>query len=65
MTRKDYEAIAAALREYREDLRREHASTMLGRHKLDTVEDVTEILAEIFAADNPRFLRDRFTQAAR
>lgn len=61
MTRKDYEAIAVALRTYREDILRSTAPAV----RLDTLDDVTEILAEIFAADNPRFVRDRFTQAAR
>lgn len=65
MTRKDYEAIALALHAYRNDIRREHADTMTGRHRLDTLDDVSEILADIFAADNPRFIRERFTQATR
>lgn len=65
MTRQDYEAIALALHAYRNDIRREHGDTILGRHQLDTLDDVTEILADIFAEDNPRFVRERFTQAAR
>lgn len=64
MTRKDYEAIAAALRAYREDILL-HPARVAVVARLDTLDDVTEILAEIFAADNPRFLRERFTQAAR
>lgn len=65
MTRKDYEAIASALRVYREDVTREHANTMLARHKLDTVDDVVEILVDIFTEENPRFTPDRFRQASR
>ena len=65
MTRHDYEEIARGLRIYREDIEAEHAGTMLARHKLDTVDDVVEILVDIFRQDNPRFLADRFRQACR
>ena len=65
MTRKDYEAIADALRTYREDIKTEHADTMTGRHRLDTLEDVVTILSDIFEAENPRFQAGRFWQATR
>lgn len=65
MTRKDYEAIASALRAYREAITEYHAATMLARHKLDAVDDIAEILGDIFAADNPRFQAARFRQATR
>jgi hypothetical protein len=31
--------------------------------KLDTVQDIADILADIFGADNPRFDRGRFLSA--
>jgi hypothetical protein len=57
MTRKDYEAVAIAISKYCD----ETESAM----RLDTVEDIVEILAEIFATDNPRFNTDKFRQACR
>lgn len=64
MTRKDYEAIASALREYREDITATGA-TMANRHRLDTLDDVVEILVDIFTVDNPRFTPNRFREASR
>jgi hypothetical protein len=64
MYRKDYEAIAKALRTYTEDIEATGA-TMDTRIRLDTLEDVVEILAEVFEADNPAFQPARFRQACR
>ena len=64
MTRKDYEAIASRLREYREEVENSGA-TMANRHRLDTIDDIVEILVDFFAEDNPRFTPDRFRQATR
>ena len=64
MTRKDYERIASALRSYREEMEATGA-TMETRHRLDTMDDVVEILVDIFTEDNPRFTPQRFRQACR
>jgi hypothetical protein len=64
VTRKDYERIAQALREYRQETEKTGA-TMETRHKLDTVDSVVEILVNIFTEDNPRFTPNRFRQACR
>jgi hypothetical protein len=64
VTRKDYERIAQALREYRQETEKTGA-TMETRHKLDTVDSVVEILVDIFTEDNPRFTPNRFRQACR
>lgn len=64
MTRKDYEAIAGAIATYRRDTE----STTCGqdaRLRLDTLDDVADILADLFEADNPRFQRNRFYFATR
>lgn len=49
MTKKDFEAIARILK------------SKDGR--IDAVEMIAEDLADLFAADNPRFDRDRFIEA--
>jgi hypothetical protein len=64
MTRKDYEAVAKALRTYTEDIETTGA-TMDTRIRLDTLDDVVEILVDIFTEDNPAFLPARFRQACR
>jgi hypothetical protein len=64
MTRKDYEAIAKALRTYSEDIEATGA-TMETRHRLDTMDDVVEILVDIFTEDNPAFNPARFREACR
>jgi hypothetical protein len=64
MTRKDYEAIASRLREYREEVENSGA-TMANRYTLDTLDDVVEILVDFFTEDNPRFTPNRFRQATR
>lgn len=60
MTRKDYEAIAKSLNEYRKNTEQTDGGTMVGRHKLNTIEDVVEILSELFQAENPNFQANRF-----
>jgi len=62
MTRKDYEAIASRLRDYRSEIENSGA-TMASRHRLDTLDDVVEILVDIFTEDNPRFTPNRFRKA--
>jgi hypothetical protein len=61
MTRKDYEAIASRLREYREDLDMHPQRAQ----RQDTLDDVVEILVDFFTEDNPRFTPDRFRKATR
>ena len=63
MTRKDYEAIASRLREYREGLESDPTSHLGTR--LDTIDDIVEILVDFFTEDNPRFTPNRFRQATR
>ena len=64
MTRKHYEKVAKALRDYHLEivhgLGESHQQT---NGKLDTVQDIGNILADIFQADNPRFDRGRFLSA--
>lgn len=64
MTPKEYEAIAQALRTYNEEVEATGA-TMETRHRLDTIEDIVEALAEVFTAENPAFNAHRFRQACR
>ena len=62
MTRKDYEAIASEIRNYLAlpDLQ---PATMENRTRRDTVDDIIDILADVFANDNERFDRSRFVGA--
>lgn len=63
MSRKDYEAIAAAIRVemlVAEDFD-EEAGTWVGRNAIVAL---AERLASILAGDNPRFDRERFLKAA-
>jgi len=60
MTRKDYTALAAALNKSRPDPADPHGQ---GHHIAQWVRDVLAI-SDALAADNPRFDRDRFWQAA-
>lgn len=62
MTRKDYEAIAKALRKVRAD-RSAPNGGVLPSEVLGTIEDIEDALAGVFASDNPRFNRDRFVEA--
>ena len=65
MTRKDYEAIASRLREYREELDANPTTLGAGMIRRDTLDDVVEILVDLFTEDNPRFTPNRFRQACR
>lgn len=62
MTRKDYVALAEALREARVDIQckepAEHVSTLK-----DGVSYAADHIADALAADNPRFDRTRFLKA--
>jgi hypothetical protein len=60
MTRKDYEAIASRLREYRSDTVGNPAHGCPA-----TLDDIVEILVDFFTEDNPRFTPDRFRKATR
>lgn len=57
MSRKDYVAIAAAIRA-------EYKAVSDGPALQRSVERVAERIANVLAADNPRFDRDRFLAAA-
>lgn len=64
MTRKDYEKIAGAIREYRAELVKEFgADSTWTATKIDTIEDITQILADIFQGDNELFDSNRFLGA--
>lgn len=56
MSRKDFEAVATAIRQ---------AIVSCGMEGADdpVVEQITENLADVFAADNSRFDRERFAKA--
>lgn len=56
MSRKDYEAIAAALKGVIED-------AADGHETVNAINDAAERLADVFADDNDRFDRARFMQA--
>ena len=63
MTRKDYEKVAQALREYHLDIHNEFKDGGQVNSRLDILEGVADILADIFQEDNPRFLKGRFLSA--
>ena len=63
MTRKHYEKVAKELRAYHLELVTEFGGSVLVNTKLDTIEDIKNILADIFQADNPNFDRSRFASA--
>ena len=64
MTRKHYEKVAQAFRDYHLEIVRECGDgESLTNAKLDTVQNIGDILADIFQADNPRFDRGRFLSA--
>lgn len=65
MTRKDYEAVAQALRTYSEEVEANPSPLGAGIIRRDTLADIVEVLAEVFEADNPNFSADRFRQACR
>jgi hypothetical protein len=60
MTRKDYETIAKGLNEYRSYMR---ATTQENRIRKDTLDDVVDILCEVFGKGNAMFSSDRFRSA--
>lgn len=60
MTRKDYQAIAKAIAKVRADRRGGYGLDIEARHAIEEIEDG---LAAVFAADNPRFNRDKFLTA--
>ena len=62
MTRKDYETIAREIRDYLSNPELQPA-TMENRTRRDTVDDIIDILADVFANDNDRFDRSRFVGA--
>ncbi len=64
VTRKDYERIAKALLDYRQETEKTGA-TMAARHQLDTIDNVVELLVGVFIEDNPRFAPNRFREACR
>jgi hypothetical protein len=62
MTRKHYEKVAQALREYHQEIAAEFRGEWAAT-KIDTLDDIADILADIFAADNDRFDTARFKSA--
>lgn len=60
MSRKDYEAMATALRVKMES----YSDTDRYVTAREAVRQVAGALADVFAADNPRFDRKRFMKAA-
>ena len=59
MSKKDYQAIAAALNRYRFECE----GRMGGSEMIALVDAIASDLAVVMARDNPRFDRDRFIQA--
>lgn len=60
MSKKDYQAIARAIYSARED----HANRSQWESEVkETVSDLTSRIADVLAADNPRFDRSRFLEA--
>lgn len=62
MTRKDYEATAHAIAQVTKDWAAPNGG-MLTRETRHLLEDIADALADVFAADNPRFDRGRFVSA--
>ena len=65
MTRKDYEAIAKALRDYTEEVSANPSTLGAGMIRRDTLDDIIEVLSEVFVTDNPNFNATKFRQACR
>ena len=65
VTRKDYERIASALRSYSEEIEANPSTLGAGIIRRDTIDDIVEMLVDIFTEDNPRFTPQRFRQACR
>ena len=66
MTRKDYEAIAEVLANYRRDIR-DFPSEILDHDivAVETINNVAQALARVFEQENPRFLRNTFIDACK
>lgn len=62
MTRNDYQNIANEIRAYL-SLPELQPATMENRVRRNTVDDIIEGLADVFATDNPNFDRGRFVSA--
>jgi hypothetical protein len=60
MTRKDYEAIASRLKDYRKDTEGNPAHGCPA-----TINDIVEILVDLFTEENPRFLPNKFREATK
>ena len=65
MTRKDYEKIAEAIKTYSSDIgaSSEYYDEEIIKVCQDTLEGISQILASIFQADNPKFQIGRFLNA--
>ena len=63
MTRKHYNAIAKALKDYHTEIADSERSNDSIATRLATLDDVVGILSDIFKADNSNFDRDRFASA--
>lgn len=64
MTRKDYVAIARAIKNIRESLTVAHVSTGNREVALSAVDSTAYALASVLQQDNERFDRDRFLLAS-
>lgn len=67
MTRKDFEAMAAMLATQRDSVSHKFAGKGTGLEyvvAMSTLDTITTTLADLFAADNPRFNRERFLNAS-
>jgi hypothetical protein len=63
MTRKHYEKVAEYLRAYHKEIANGSHGGYDINARLSTLEDVVEILGDIFYQDNPRFDLARFASA--
>ena len=63
MTKKDYIKFAKMILEQREAIHRDEWDLSVHELKNETVTEISERLAVIFAADNPNFDRSRFLKA--
>ena len=61
MTRKDYQAIADAIREVYEDYSGDGVAIQYQAH--ETLNYTLARLCQVFAQDNPRFSADKFVKA--
>lgn len=62
MTRKDYQAIAAAIAKVRHDWGAPNGGLIPGEAR-HAIEEIEWAIAQVFAQDNPRFDRDKFLGA--